>query len=154
MSESKIVNLERFRDEKTLNPLGSVQPAAENTMFPAFERILAEQRIILDKLLNGGLTRSAEHVAQNTQTWIVAGAQLQGRREEVGATRGQVARALNISVGRLKRLESGQAVRDARLLAAAVELYLTIVESKNEEVISVGARRVSETLQPTTVVQR
>lgn len=60
----------------------------------------------------------------NTDRWNLEGAALRELREHHGISVYQVAKALGVSIPRIKRLEAGLPVRDAMLLQRAYLLFL------------------------------
>ncbi len=69
-------------------------------------------------------TKATVHAANHAQEWRETGRQLQSLREQAGVTRTALAKALGVSPQRIARLEQGLPVRDAKLLRAAVMMYL------------------------------
>ncbi|WP_438297877.1 helix-turn-helix domain-containing protein [Sporosarcina sp. FA15] len=57
-------------------------------------------------------------------TWKSKGAALRKLREDKEISRAEIARQMNISVGRLARLEGGHGVRDANILSKFYELII------------------------------
>ncbi|NPV72331.1 MAG: helix-turn-helix domain-containing protein [Pelotomaculum sp.] len=83
------------------------------------------------RALTGYPSRRADYIAAHAQGWVAQGAQLQALREQAGVSRTALARALGVSAARVARLEQGLPVRDARLLRAAIILFLERKGEKN-----------------------
>jgi len=71
------------------------------------------------------------YIAAKTPGWREEGARLRSLRERAGLTRAELARALDVSSGRIARLEAGEPCRDARLLRAAYLLALAVAGRGN-----------------------
>lgn len=110
-----IVNLEAFARQRMIDPYGVLADLKKR------EDEFVER---LEKLILGRPSRRADYVAAHAAEWVAEGARLQGAREQVGVSRTALARALGVSPQRIARLEMGLPVRDARLLRAAMMLYL------------------------------
>jgi len=78
-------------------------------------------------------TRRVVYAANHAAEWQAQGAELQALREASGVTRSALAKSLGVSGARIARLERGEPVRDARLLRAAIILFL---ERKGGELIN------------------
>ncbi|WP_062052459.1 helix-turn-helix transcriptional regulator [Bacillus sp. JCM 19034] len=64
--------------------------------------------------------------------WIEEGRQIIKWREELGLTRAFVARETGIHYSRLARLEKGEPVKDARILAKLYKLTLEKIEASRK----------------------
>ena len=60
--------------------------------------------------------------------WMTEGEELVRWRESLGLSRAFIARKTGVDQGRIKRLEEGEPVRDARLLMQVYKLLLEKVE--------------------------
>ncbi|BAF60680.1 hypothetical protein PTH_2499 [Pelotomaculum thermopropionicum SI] len=110
-----IVNLEAFTRQRMSDPYGVLADLKRRE-----DELVAR----LEKLILGRPSRRADYIAAHAQEWVAQGAQIQATRERAGVSRTALARVLGVSAARIARLEMGLPVRDARLLRAAVIMYL------------------------------
>ncbi|WP_084327103.1 helix-turn-helix domain-containing protein [Desulfofundulus thermocisternus] len=68
--------------------------------------------------------KATVYAANHAREWAEEGARLQALREQAGVSRTALAKALGVSPARIARLEVGLPVVDAKLLRAAVMMYL------------------------------
>lgn len=64
----------------------------------------------------------------NRERWIREGQRLKERRQNVGISRAKMARLMEVSTSRLRRLEIGEGIRDARVIRKFYEVTVDNIE--------------------------
>lgn len=77
-------------------------------------------------LENNNLSLREEFIARNKPEWKVVGAKLKATREQLDISRNQLAININVSSSRVRNLEEGEPVRDAKLLTAAYKNFVKL----------------------------